>query len=102
MKNIYISGPISGYDIFERRRAFNDAAKKVRQFYADKGEEVAIFTPTCNGLPLTASYAEHMRKDIATLTESHLIYFMPEWEKSRGCRLEFEVSQTLSIPILRL
>lgn len=79
---IYISGPISGYDLEERRAAFH---------YVQEMFEVAgyyVFNPMENGLPAEATTAQHMRRDLHELTREDepydSIYLMEKWNHSAG------------------
>ena len=63
MKKIYISGPISGYDINERKDAF----AKAQEVLELCGYEVR--NPFDNGLDREASTHEHMRADLKMLLD---------------------------------
>jgi hypothetical protein len=95
-KRVYISGPIEHYDIEERRQVFSNA----ETYLQDKGYRT--FNPLKNGLPPESHWREHMRVDIRALVDCDAIYFLPEWELSKGCKLEFDVATTCNIPILNL
>lgn len=92
-ENIYLSGPISGYDLDERRLLFG----KIENCLSRNGYEV--FNPLKNGLPDDAAYEEHMRTDIRALTECDTIVFLPGWEHSAGCRTEFIVAIRMGVKI---
>ena len=85
-KKVYISGPISGLEISVVRQRFDTAKKTLIE---------AGFTPVSpleNGLPLCASYAEHMARDIEMLSECQAVYMLKDWEKSNGCKVEIGVA----------
>ena len=82
MSKIYISGPISGYDLDERRCTFEEIENCLSHGYK-------VFNPMKNGLPDGAAYGKHMRADIRMLTECDAIIFLHGWETSAGCRAEF-------------
>lgn len=95
---IYISGPISGYDLDERRKAF----KEVQEMLESKGLDV--FNPMENGLPAEATTHEHMHRDLAELTREDYghfdaIYMMQKWTHSAGCKLEFDVATSIGLNI---
>lgn len=79
---VYISLPITGYDIEE---------VEARCIFAKAVLEKKGHTPVS---PLDvsdnpdASYAEHMGRDISTLLECDAVVFLDGWEASRVCRLE--------------
>lgn len=95
-KKIYISGPIEHYDIEERRQAFSTA----EEYLQNKGYRT--FNPMKNGLPPESHWRQHMRVDIAALCACDAIFLLPNWERSKGCKLEFDVATSCGIPVLNL
>lgn len=96
MNKIYISGPISGYDLKEQRKKFAHIEKALRV----NAPECEVFNPLKNGLPEDAAYEEHMRTDIRALTECDSVVFLPGRENSAGCRVEFLVATCLKLKVL--
>lgn len=92
---VYISGPIAHYDINERKEAFRNAAKKLRKM------GYLPINPMDNGLPQPGDWRQHMRTDIANLLRCQYIYFLPEWQFSKGCRLELDVAMSCGLKVLR-
>lgn len=94
---IYISGPISGHDIEERRKAFKEVQKK----FEDNGW--TVFNPMENGLPPESTTHEHMHRDLAVLTNEEIpfeaIYMMKKWTHSAGCYLEFRVATAIGLAV---
>lgn len=95
-ERVYISGPITGYDIEERREAF----KRVQQELETNGGFKYVFNPLENGLPAEAHRSEHMREDLKQLLKCTCIYFMRGWEKSAGCQLEFNTATQIGLSIM--
>lgn len=94
MKRIYISGPITGIDPEVCRNRFGAAEKRlIARGYTP-------VNPLKNGLPETASYDEHMQRDLEMLATCDAVYMLEGWEKSKGCRIEFNVAATNRIPII--
>jgi len=93
MKRIYISGPISGHDIEERRKVF----KMVQVFLEAQGYEPV--NPMENGLPDEATTHEHMKRDIELLMTCDYIYMMRRWTHSKGCKVEFDVATAIGLPV---
>ena len=87
---VYISGPISGHDLEERRKAFCEVEEKLIK------QGIKPFNPMKNGLPAEATTHQHMHRDLSELTnEDHPytgIYMMKGWLHSAGCKLEFDVA----------
>lgn len=92
-KKVYISGPIAGYELEERRLAF----LKVQHMLEEKGFEPV--NPFDNGVPEDAHWRQHMRADIAMLIQCDYIYMMPGWELSKGCKLELDVASSCGIEV---
>lgn len=93
-EKVYISGPIAGYDIEERKLAF----LKVQHMLESLG--YAPVNPFDNGVPDDAHWREHMRADIAMLLQCESIYMMPGWEFSKGCKLELDVASSCGIRLM--
>lgn len=93
-KKVYISGPISGYNKAERYVKFRDAYNillnlgycPINPMFVDLGED--------------ASWQDYMREDIALLVQCDMIYFLPNWEKSEGAKIEATIAQWLGIETL--
>ena len=81
---IYISLPITDYDLQERK-SFAERLKKHLQLINPQAE---IVTPFDVNPDQELSYAEYMGNDIAALLASDAVYFCKGWDKSSGCRLE--------------
>ena len=88
---IYLSGPITGYDIEERRRTFRLACENLKK----EGHEAV--NPFDNGLADTQDYKEHMREDLKLLLSCERIAFLPGWKYSNGCQVERKVAMECGI-----
>lgn len=86
MHKIYISGPITGIAPEVCQARFEKAEKEL------KSQGFTPVNPLKNGLPPTASYDEHMKRDLEMLAECDTIYMLNGWEKSKGCRIEFNTA----------
>lgn len=93
-ERVYISGPIAGFDIKERKLAF----LKVQHMLESLGYSTA--NPFNNGVPDEYHWREHMRADIAMLLGCDAIYMMPGWELSKGCKLELDVASSCGIRVM--
>lgn len=93
MEKIYISGPISGLDEQVVCSAFTKVENRLKQW------GFIPVSPLNNGLPKTAPYEEHMRRDLELLRECDSIYMLNGWERSQGCRIEWKEAVTLGIRI---
>ena len=91
---IYISGPITGIEPELCRARFAAAKKELHQ----RGMEPV--SPLENGLPDDAPYDEHMKRDLEMLANCEIIYMLNGWERSKGCRIEFNTAIAAKKPIL--
>lgn len=95
MKKVYLSGPMSGRTNWNRD-AFMDAQARVGK------KDVLVFNPHFNGVEMSAPWKEHMRADIRNLMDCDILVQLPEWELSRGARLEWEVAKAIGLEIYTL
>lgn len=102
---IYISLPITGYDLEERKR-LAEAARRILQLDPD----VFVVTPFDIGEALElmnplAGYADYMKEDIAYIIEkADAVCFLvnPRLTRSRGVRLEYEAARIYKKQIMRI
>lgn len=92
---VYISGPIAHYDLEERKAVFKAAKKQLRKM------GYLPVNPMDNGLPQPGDWRDHMRADISNLLRCQYIYFLPEWQYSKGCRLELDVAMSCGLKVLK-
>ena len=102
---MYISLPITGYEIEERKFYASMAGLKAsEQFMKQHHEtqEVRFVTPfeVCKEPDL--SYAENMGRDITALMQSDVVGFCEGWQQSRGCRIEKAVADEMGIPTFEI
>ena len=90
----YISLPITGYDLTERR----ETAAKIEAKLQELGFETV--NPMSKGLPDDAPYSEHMKQDLKLLLDCDHIYPAKGWENSGGCRLEVEVAMKCGLMMI--
>lgn len=91
-KRIYISLPISHYDLEERKRY----AKHVEDFLSQFFE---VVNPFNNGIPDDADWRVHMKKDLQDLLTCDAIFMCRDFEKSKGCKLEWDVATTCGMDV---
>lgn len=95
MKKVYLSFPISHFDIEERREFAEKREKILTEVY---GYEVV--NPLKNGLDASAHWREHMKRDVQLLLECDKIFMCKDWQYSKGCLFEHEVAVTCGISAL--
>ena len=92
-KKIYISGPISGYDIEERRAAFAAVERMLRE------EGLEVVNPLNMAFPEDCTHEQYMRVDIALLIGCDYIYLMKGWYGSLGAVTEYLVACSAGIDV---
>lgn len=91
MEKVYISGPISGYDLEERINTFSEEENKLKETY-----DCEVVNPLTD-LPEGKSWEEYMLRDLKMMLECDTIAMLPGWENSRGAKLEFLVATSLGM-----
>lgn len=91
IKRIYISLPISHYDIEERRKYAQKVEDALRMFYPE------VVNPLKNGIPAEKHWSVHMKKDICDLLTCDAIYMCEGWQWSHGCKLEHDVATSCGL-----
>lgn len=90
----YLSGPISGKDLIERRKTFMSAKMML------EAAGYNVVNPMENGLPKESTTAQHMKRDIQLLTECDTVFMMDGWNHSHGCYTEFMVATAIGCEII--
>lgn len=94
-KKLYISLPITGYPLDERKKM----AEVWKNIWCKKYEVITPFdvhTDNDGSKP----YSYYMGKDIEALLECDLIYMVPGWVHSKGCNAEYQIAKIYGIEIL--
>ena len=94
---IYISLPITGYDLQERKRYAENVKNRLRQIYTDS----EIITPFDICADPSLPYEELIGKDIAALLTCDMVYVCKGSGYSKGCRLERYAALIYGIIIAR-
>ena len=92
VKKIYMSLPISHFDLEERREYAQKVEDALSHFYE-------VVNPLKNGIDIDAHWSVHMRKDIANLLECDVIYMCKDWQWSHGCKLEHDVATSCGLEV---
>lgn len=88
---LYVIGPVTGREDLNRK-AFEDAKEMLEQ----AGYDVLI---PHDAVPPDYDYARAMRTSIATMLGCDGAAFLPDWDESRGAKLEREVAIAGGLPI---
>ena len=92
-KRIYISGPISGHDLDERRKVFEMAEVILEKIGFEPVNPIA----EADRHPEDVTTHQHMRRDIALLLGCDAIFMMKGWTHSKGCKVEFDVATAIGL-----
>lgn len=92
-KKIYLSLPISGYDLDDRRATALAKRKELEE------EGFLVENPLENGLPVDAGTHAHMKRDFEMLLKCDAIYMMEGWLRSAGCKVEFDVATASGLDV---
>lgn len=87
-KTIYIAGKISGEADYGKKE-FATAEKLIKARFKD----ITILNPTV--LPENLAYDKAINISSAMLREADCIYFLDNWEKSKGAKYEMELAKVL-------
>lgn len=112
---IYISLPISGFNLEERKKKAAQMKDQVMQ--AVKTNKLAYISKNGKAVSLTESntvvitpfeivpdatdmtYEQVMAKDLEVLMTCDIVVFARHWQYSKGCRIEFAVTRELGIRV---
>ncbi|NWA25475.1 DUF4406 domain-containing protein [Pseudomonas gingeri] len=90
---VYVAGPMTGIKDFNYP-AFNAVAEQLRA----KGYEVE--NPADHGIVEGAQWADYMAYDLTRLGLCGVICLLPDWERSRGARLEAHIAEQLGMAVM--
>lgn len=112
---IYISLPISGCNLVERKKKAAQMKDQVMQ--AVKTNKLAYISKNGKAVSLTENntvvvtpfeivpdatgmtYEQVMAKDLEVLMTCDIVVFARHWQYSKGCRIEFAVARELGIRV---
>lgn len=95
---IYISLPITGWDIDERRKRAKYIFDKLKQLFPG----CVVFNPLDGLNDVSKPWEWYMARDIPYLYDATHVYFDEGWEKSRGCALERAIFEERNGKIIEL
>ncbi len=87
---IYISGPMTGIDDYNRP-AFFDAERRLK----DAG--YMVINPVINGVKQDADWQTHMRADIKMLMDADGVALLENYSQSKGAMIEMRLASGLGI-----
>jgi hypothetical protein len=93
---VYVAGPISGYNLYEREATFNSAARLLR----GEGYEVVNPFEVLRRVCTAHTWSEAMRTDITQMLTCDTIYLLRGWSKSKGASLELYIARALGFTVM--
>lgn len=90
---VYVSIPITGRDPARQLRH----ARRVAAWLASLGHAPVI--PMDNGLPPSAPWEAHMRRDLAMMVGCDAVFMCSGWQDSDGCVTEHFVARRVALPL---
>lgn len=95
MTRVYIAGPMTGLPEFNYP-AFNAAAQRLRAL----GYQVE--NPAENPVPSCSSWKGYMRLGLTQLLQCDVVAMLPNWEDSRGARIEYQLARDLELQVVAI
>lgn len=93
-KRVYLSLPISGYDLEERK----ETAMKMEVKFRGMGYDV--LSPLGGNWIEGLTTNEYMRRDIEMLLTCDIIFLMNGWNASAGCHTELCVAMACGLQVM--
>ena len=90
---VYLSLPISGYDLQERIDTAMQMEVKLR------GRGYDVFNPLGNEWKSGLTTNEYMKLDLKGLIDCDAIFLMQGWNRSAGCKTELDVAVAIGIDV---
>ncbi len=85
VKKLYISGQVSGLDLEDVKKRFEDKKKYLQENY-----DFEVVNPLENGLSVDLPWIKHICHDLEQLHECDSILMLDGWRNSKGACLEKE------------
>lgn len=96
MKKVFISQPMNGKTNEQIYKERKELTKKLEQRGYDIIDSVIADSPD----EACRAPVYYLSESIRLLSKADVVFFMDDWEKARGCKIEFLVAQEYNLPIL--
>lgn len=106
-KEVYISGPISGYQLAIAKARFEAAAKSWEErgwtVYNPMAEDGGEHGRIKSGMvaPTDEEWIDFIIRDIRAIRKCRVLYLLTGWKMSNGARIEYEVATRLRKLVVR-
>lgn len=94
MKKLFISQPMNGKTDEEILRERNEAIRIAKDILK---EDVEVLETFFDDFGPDKKPLHYLAKSLEYLAEADIVYFVPGWEKARGCKIEYECSVAYQI-----
>lgn len=97
---VFISQPMRDIpkEIIQFRR--NKAIKELQEYFSDFNVEIEIINSYSTDIDLNHNSLHLLGNAIYLLADADIIYMTKDWEKARGCKIEFECAKEYGIDIM--
>ena len=94
--NVYLAGPMTGYEDYNYQ-AFIDAAEKIKSIARHNGLNVqAVHTANT---PRNLGYETYIAMSYFYILNSDAVVLLDGWQNSKGANLEKQLAEELEIPV---
>jgi hypothetical protein len=93
---IYISGPITGLDTEQAKSNFQQAEDYLRSIGCHQVINPMKIHPENNAY----TWHQYMRADLKALMDCDAIFMLPNWDQSRGAKIEKRLAEDIEIFIM--
>ncbi|WP_413791808.1 MULTISPECIES: DUF4406 domain-containing protein [unclassified Pseudomonas] len=90
---LYLAGPMTGFEDFNFP-AFNTMAAQLR------ARGYVVENPAEHGIVDGADWADYMAYDLTRLGLCGMVAVLPDWENSKGARLEVHIARELGMRVV--
>lgn len=92
---IYLSGKITGLELSDAQKLFENAEKEMSQFYD-------VVNPMKLRHDHDQTWESYMKEDIKAMMDCQFICMLPNWEQSKGAKIEKDLAESLRMPVIYL
>ncbi len=97
MKKLFISQPMKGKTDDEIKKERNKIIEDARKEY---GNDLEVIDSFFENAPHDARPLWFLAKSLELLSTADIVYFAPNWDKYRGCKIEHECAKQYGIKII--
>lgn len=98
--HLYLAGPMTGYEDYNRP-AFDHAAARLRRqgFRVTSPPELDLMDPAPAHLTEDEAWTYYLKRDLPALVKCQAVVVLPGWEDSRGATLEVDTAERVGLDL---